>query len=366
MQPSFESILHSLGRISSEFLELRDGIQKAVQIAGFDPEMALTRARKVLEHVIRDVYLRRCNEEPGTRPLENLTDRLVKDGHFPRRLSAYAAAIRILGNVATHAFQEKITGETITASDVYLSLILLLTILEWFFEVERPASASRERTASGGAGPEEVWIDGWGRFIDPDNDCAWRARDGKLTILVPGSDHDLGIVRNLMNAPRALQPVDGDFVLEVTVAGSFRPWDQAGPEDYWPFHGAGLLLFGDEDTFVRLERATARVGKIDVYCNYELRSKQEARLTSVQTAADYQLRDSVATRLQLRREGGRVLGAVAQEDETWRELPPIAVTLPDRVQVGVAAVTTSTEAFAPVFYGLTLERKTTPPLTGPV
>src|SRR5205823_2939412 len=109
--------------------------------------------------------------------------------------------------------------------------------------------------------------------------------------------------------------------------------------------------------------ATARVGKIDVYCNYELRSIQEARLTSGQAAGDYQLRDYVATRLQLRREGELVSGAVAQGEESWRELPSRVVTLPDRVQVGVAAVTTSTEAFAPVFYGLSLERRTQPART---
>ena len=50
--------------------------------------MALTRARKVLEYVIRDVYERRIKEPPGTRPLENLLQRLVKDGHFPDRLDA--------------------------------------------------------------------------------------------------------------------------------------------------------------------------------------------------------------------------------------------------------------------------------------
>ena len=77
---------------------------KAVRGADVDPEMALTRARKVLEYVVRDIYLRRVKEPPGTRPLENLLDRLAKDGHFPVRLNAYANTVRMLGNVGTHNF----------------------------------------------------------------------------------------------------------------------------------------------------------------------------------------------------------------------------------------------------------------------
>jgi hypothetical protein len=98
--------------------------------------MALTRARKVLEYVIRDVYERRIKEPPGTRPLENLLQRLVKDGHFPDRLDAYANTIRKLGNVGTHTF-----GEKVTVADVYQSLTQLMPILEWYFEVERPEAA---------------------------------------------------------------------------------------------------------------------------------------------------------------------------------------------------------------------------------
>jgi len=56
-----------------------------------------------------------------------------------------------------------------------------------------------------------------------------------------------------------------------------------------------------------------------------------------------------------------VVGAVAQEGGPWRELPRLFVALPDRVQTGVTAVTTSAEAFAPVFYDLTLQGETTNP-----
>ena len=125
-------------------------------------KMALTRARKVLEYVIRDVYERRINEPPGTRPLENLLQRLVKDGFIPDRLDAYATTIRKLGNVGTHGF-----GETIAVTDVYQSLAQLMPILEWYFENERP-EALGERAAlcvPGGAAQRPSRRAGGGRGL---------------------------------------------------------------------------------------------------------------------------------------------------------------------------------------------------------
>ena len=101
--------------------------------------MALTRARKVLELVIRDVYERRYQEPPGTRPLENLHPRLVKDGHFPDRLDAYATTIRKLGQRRHAHLRRADQGRRRppvahpTDADP-----------EWYFEVERPDAAGPE------------------------------------------------------------------------------------------------------------------------------------------------------------------------------------------------------------------------------
>src|SRR3954463_15096264 len=108
MEPSLRDLVDRLNGLSDQFQELREGVRKAVLVADVDPEMALTRARKVLEYVVRDVFERRIQEPPGTRPLENLLQRLVKEGFFPDRLDAYANTIRKLGNVGTHGFGEKI------------------------------------------------------------------------------------------------------------------------------------------------------------------------------------------------------------------------------------------------------------------
>ena len=143
MNTSFQSLLARLDHLSDQFKELKDGVKKAVLVADLDPEMALTRSRKVLEHLVREVYGRRCKEPPGTRPLENLLQRLVKDGHFPDRLDAYAATVRKLGNVGTHTF-----GETVTAADVLQSLTQLMPILEWYFEEEHAEALGQKISKS--------------------------------------------------------------------------------------------------------------------------------------------------------------------------------------------------------------------------
>src|SRR6202049_4857733 len=119
MNQAIQSLLSRLEHLSGQFQELREGVQKAVKIADDDPEMALTRARKVLEYVVRDVYERRINEPPGTRPLENLLQRLVKDGYFPGRLDAFANTVRKLGNLATHGPAESTKAAKVTVADVY-------------------------------------------------------------------------------------------------------------------------------------------------------------------------------------------------------------------------------------------------------
>jgi formylglycine-generating enzyme required for sulfatase activity len=190
MDASLGSLVGRLDHLSDEFRELRDGVQKAIQIADADPEMALTRARKVLEYVVRDVYERRIKEPPGTRPLENLLQRLVKDGFFPDRLDAYANTIRKLGNIGTHTFDEKIA-----VADVFQSLTQLMPIIEWYFEIERPGSldgkiAQQPRPAQAQDRPKE-----------PPPPVA-----GRLTVVPKGlrsfDAHDADFFLDLLPGPR--------------------------------------------------------------------------------------------------------------------------------------------------------------------
>jgi hypothetical protein len=125
--------------------EVRAGLPAAAAIAEADPEMALARVRKVLEMVVREAYERCIAEPSGTRPLENLVQRLTKDGHLPKRIAAYANVIRDLGNAGVHA-----VGEQFSAADVVLSLEQLLPVLEWHVG---QGAISHSDTPRGSSGP---------------------------------------------------------------------------------------------------------------------------------------------------------------------------------------------------------------------
>jgi hypothetical protein len=146
---SLDNLLARMSRLTEEFQELREGLRQAVAIAEQDPEMSLTRTRKVLEFVVRDTFERRLGQPAGTRPLENLLQQLVKEGHLPRKVAAYANAVRELGNVGTHAFGEPVP---VTPADVTRSLQQLLVVLEWYIDHERAAAQRRESAPTEGPG----------------------------------------------------------------------------------------------------------------------------------------------------------------------------------------------------------------------
>ena len=68
-------------------------------------------------------------KQAGTQPLESLVQTLVKEGHFPNRLVAYADMVRELGNVGVHNFEKGVGSQ-----DVLNSLDSLIPIVEWYFQ----------------------------------------------------------------------------------------------------------------------------------------------------------------------------------------------------------------------------------------
>jgi formylglycine-generating enzyme required for sulfatase activity len=129
MDPSLQPLLDRLDHLADEFRDIREGVRKAIDIADRDPEMALTRSRKVLELMVREVYERRIQEPAGTQPLEGLLQRLHQNDHLPPLVNTYARGIRELGNIGTHK-----TRMTITGADVTISLAQLLSIVEWYVQ----------------------------------------------------------------------------------------------------------------------------------------------------------------------------------------------------------------------------------------
>ena len=133
-----DRLIRGLEQLLARNRDIREGVRRAARLADEDPKMALSRARMVLELMVRDVYERRLHEPPGSRSLENLVQRLDKEGGLPGQFDV-AGMLRKLGEAGTAN-----RGETIAESDVHQSLAQLTDILKWYFEVEQPDALGQQ------------------------------------------------------------------------------------------------------------------------------------------------------------------------------------------------------------------------------
>ena len=122
-----------LERLSKEFDDIKKSLAQLKQISRPDPAMALVRARKILEYVASDLFRRHIPEPRGTRPLENVIDRLMKDGVIDLHIKAYMDQVRGLGNAAAHGEASREFSE----ADVIRALDALLAVLDWYFKKEQ-------------------------------------------------------------------------------------------------------------------------------------------------------------------------------------------------------------------------------------
>jgi regulation of enolase protein 1 (concanavalin A-like superfamily) len=200
----------------------------------------------------------------------------------------------------------------------------------------------------------------WGTTINPAEDCKVSQGVGSLTISVPGTakPHDLSPEMDSCTAPRVVQPVKGDFTIEVVVQGEFDPGDESSQEGRTGYTGAGLVVFADEKNFVRLERATLhrRGGEPAPYTNFEIRV--DGKNERFGTTGDFKTEAGKPTWLRLERKGNQLFGSMSQDGKNWtkgepKELRAEAWTKND-VVAGVAAISTSAQTFTPTFSDLTI------------
>lgn len=194
-------------------------------------------------------------------------------------------------------------------------------------------------------------ISGVGTVMDPAGDCRVAGNAERLVIAIPGSDHALATEQNRMNAPRVLQEVSGDFSVEVTVSGTYPKNAGTVVPERLPFQGAGLLLWVDARTYIRLERAQVRAevegsSEYAFYPSWELRV--EGKPLRMGGGSDPGLTASPTT-LRLTRTGNKVTAAISDDGVTWRELDPLIVNLPEKVQIGVVAGHNTTAPFETTF-----------------
>jgi regulation of enolase protein 1 (concanavalin A-like superfamily) len=203
---------------------------------------------------------------------------------------------------------------------------------------------------------EDKEIKDWGTIADPDKDCTIKEQKGALAITVPATSHDLGIEHQLMNAPRVLRKVSGDFTVQVLVSGRLEAEPPRTLKDRLPFMGAGLLLWQDENNYIRLERASLVIpmGNREFYASFELRKNGKTVRSADSTDFPLLNKDQY---LRLERRGENILAAVSEDGKKWETLNPMKVEFPKDLQVGVAAVNTSAKVLDVQFKSFKVTQK---------
>jgi regulation of enolase protein 1 (concanavalin A-like superfamily) len=196
-------------------------------------------------------------------------------------------------------------------------------------------------------------VPGWGRVIDPWRDCdvSLDPEHDRLNIEVPGTPHVLSVeVTQLpMNAPRVVDRVRGDFTASVRVLGQLEP-GSFRTTHYDPYHGAGLIVWQDSSTYLRLERAVGFIqGRNHPYINYELREGRRLAVSHGITIADRSLY------LKLRRQGVAFSAWYSHDGRRWVELGTVNANFAERVEVGVVAVNSAKQTLAAELEGLRVE-----------
>jgi regulation of enolase protein 1 (concanavalin A-like superfamily) len=194
---------------------------------------------------------------------------------------------------------------------------------------------------------EEPRVGPIGPLIDPDRDCKLSTDEEGFTIETPGKPHI--ITPEKANAPRALEKVTGDFVAEVHVPGEIRPG--ANPLKQFPFtfQGAGLLLWLDQENYIRLERTVM----------YEAGSRHQVMVESFKggkpgRTVNINVKGDKIT-LRMERHGGEINCTYSSDGKTWLPIRRWAAGLPPTVLVGVSASNISPKPFEARFTDFSLK-----------
>lgn len=200
--------------------------------------------------------------------------------------------------------------------------------------------------AAGTPTPEQKGsrLEGWGMVLDPLKDCEFLTEKNSLRLNVTGSRHQRPVEHQILNAPRVMREVEGDFLITVKVVGDFRPGGKSTNPKSIPFNGAGIIVFSDTDNFIRLERAAVnRGGRINPYVNFEEFEGGSNGVThsEVMKGGDCWLR--------MERKGSKIHGSISFDGKTWKDLKPIQTVWPKNVKIGLLATSSSGLPFSVVF-----------------
>jgi regulation of enolase protein 1 (concanavalin A-like superfamily) len=207
-------------------------------------------------------------------------------------------------------------------------------------EVPAPAGGEGSPAASGTADKPAQVVRTLSAAVDPDGDCQFTA-EPEVTITVPGTNHDLARTSSYVkqNAPRVLDDIKGDFRLAVKVGTFPTPKPGTSSNNVSSLVGAGLLVWQDDQNYIRLERvAEGNSGSHVVLL--------EAVMDGNEVNSERRDIDDSDTYLRVSREGNAFTFESGAVGSNWSKLKTLDLKFPEQVKAGVAAVNTTTSAIS--------------------
>jgi len=170
-------------------------------------------------------------------------------------------------------------------------------------------------------------LDNHWTWINPNADCFYSLTDnyGYLRINVPDSDHDLDVSGGNQNAPRILQEISGDFVVETKLVFTFTA----------SFQSAGILLWSNSSYFTVLER-----GYTDAYPKHFVRARAASTTEAYGGWAELgkTLFEDNILKLKVERRVNLFIFSYAKNDSIWTELASESMPLSKLLSVGLFVV----------------------------
>lgn len=181
------------------------------------------------------------------------------------------------------------------------------------------------------------WPVGW-QWIDPDEKDHPTPKDVKKGVLRVRIPSGKDLFRENKTAPRYVKPITGDFQIETRV--SFLPKEN--------YQGAGLLIYNDDNNYIRFERAYGGIGggaegiRVDVCKGGEY---------SPLVTPDDLPTDAEQVDLKIVRHG-RIFTAYWRlgEESEWSEAGKFESNFPATVLAGLIACNTAREVTAEFAY----------------
>jgi regulation of enolase protein 1 (concanavalin A-like superfamily) len=191
---------------------------------------------------------------------------------------------------------------------------------------------------------------------EPVKDCQVQREGNTLSIEVPAGVRLLSPELDVHNAPMTLADVEGDFITQVRVVGNRIPGTEPPKfkgKNVLPgtFQGAGLLLWRDAKNYIRIERtASAKRGRA------MLASKALVEIikNGKPIVQIYPNVPEGPLYLRLQRIDGALAFFFGADGRQWATNRKLAVTFPDKLQVGLVASNMSKQPLTAQFEGFVL------------